>query len=62
MILLVDVLNAARRGEMGSHANAGRYCRRVANTYGEDCGAYLEAAEILEREHLEKLRLESVPP
>ena len=56
MILLVDVLNAARRGEMGDTANAVRYCRKVANASGCDCGVYAEAAEILEREHFALIR------
>jgi hypothetical protein len=48
MILLVDVFNAARRGEMG--ADAVGYCLRVASTRGDDCAVYANAAEILEKE------------
>lgn len=55
-VLLVDILNAARRGEMGSLANAVRYCNRVVSCAGRDCGVYAEASEILFREHLEIIR------
>ena len=55
-IALVDILNAARRGEMGTLTNAVRYCNRIANAAGRDCGVYAEAAEVLYREHLEIIK------